>query len=81
MSEELNDQLLVRRQKMNDIRESGLDPFGGKYERTHLSKEILDQYDHLPKEELDPQEVHVQIAGRIMAKRSQGKAGFAIFKI
>lgn len=77
MSEELNDQLLVRRQKMNDIREGGLDPFGGKYERTHLSKEILDQYDHLPKEELDPQEVHVQIAGRIMAKRSQGKAGFA----
>ena len=26
--DELNDQLLVRRQKMEDIRESGLDPFG-----------------------------------------------------
>lgn len=28
MSEELNDQLLVRRQKMNDLREQGIDPFG-----------------------------------------------------
>ena len=26
--EELNDQLLVRRQKINDIRERGMDPFG-----------------------------------------------------
>jgi len=77
MSEELNDQLLVRRQKMQEIRESGLDPFGGKYERTHYTKDILDLYDQIPKEELDPQENQVQIAGRIMAKRSQGKAGFA----
>jgi lysyl-tRNA synthetase class 2 len=77
MSEELNDQLLVRRQKMNDIREQGIDPFGGKYERTHLTKEILSSYDELTKEELDPKEIEVQIAGRIMAKRSQGKAGFA----
>ena len=36
--DELNDQLLVRRQKMEDIRESGLDPFGSRFERTHLSK-------------------------------------------
>ena len=35
--DELNDQLLVRRQKMSSISESGLDPFGGRFERSHLS--------------------------------------------
>lgn len=77
MSEELNDQLLVRRQKMNDLREQGIDPFGKKYERTHLTEEIISLFDAISKEELDSQENEVQIAGRIMAKRGQGKAGFA----
>ena len=43
--DELNDQLLVRRQKMSDIRESGLDPFGSRFERTHLSDDIHTEYD------------------------------------
>ena len=37
--DEMNDQLLVRRQKMKDIRESGLDPFGQRFERTHLTQQ------------------------------------------
>lgn len=77
MSEELNDQLLVRRQKMKNFREAGIDPFGKRYERTHFTSDILTIYDGVPKEELDPQEIEVQIAGRIMTKRGQGKAGFA----
>lgn len=77
MSEELNDQLLVRRQKMKNLREAGIDPFGKRYERTHFTSDILTIYDGVPKEELDPQEIEVQIAGRIMTKRGQGKAGFA----
>jgi lysyl-tRNA synthetase class 2 len=77
MSEELNDQLLVRRQKMNELKEQGIDPFGQKYERTHFTEDILHSYEDVAKEELDPQENEVQIAGRIMAKRGQGKAGFA----
>ncbi|MEK3936372.1 lysine--tRNA ligase [Sporosarcina sp. FSL W7-1349] len=75
--DELNDQLLVRRQKMEDIRESGLDPFGARFERTHLSNEIREQYDQLSKEELDETSHEVVIAGRIMTKRGKGKAGFA----
>ncbi|MDQ0340672.1 lysyl-tRNA synthetase class 2 [Caldalkalibacillus uzonensis] len=77
MSEELNDQLQVRRQKMQALREQGIDPFGHRYDRQDYSQDILDRYDHIPKEELDPQEHEVQIAGRIMTKRGQGKAGFA----
>ncbi len=75
--DELNDQLLVRRQKMEDIRESGLDPFGSRFERTHLSNEIRERYEELSKEELDEAPHEVTIAGRIMTKRGKGKAGFA----
>ncbi|ANU20882.1 lysine--tRNA ligase [Planococcus plakortidis] len=77
MSEELNDQLIVRRQKMQNFREHGLDPFGKRFERTHLSQEIVDQYDQFSKEELEDKSAEVIIAGRIMTKRGKGKAGFA----
>ncbi len=75
--EELNDQLLVRRQKMTDIRESGMDPFGSRFERTHLSTEVKAEFDQFDKEQLEESPKSVTIAGRIMTKRGKGKAGFA----
>lgn len=77
MSEELNDQLLVRREKMQAFRDHGMDPFGGRFERTHLSQEIIEQYGELSKEELEETPHEVIIAGRVMTKRGKGKAGFA----
>ncbi|MCM3318194.1 lysine--tRNA ligase [Rummeliibacillus stabekisii] len=77
VAEELNDQLLVRRQKMDAIKEQGLDPFGGRFERTHLTNEIKEQFANFSKEELEEKEHEVVIAGRIMTKRSKGKVGFA----
>lgn len=75
--DETNDQILVRRQKMSDIRENGLDPFGARFERTHLSDQIIDKYEGLTKEELEEAQPEASIAGRIMTKRGKGKAGFA----
>ena len=75
--EELNDQLLVRRQKMTNIRENGMDPFGSRFERTHLSNEVVAEFDQFSKEELEETLHEVVIAGRIMTKRGKGKAGFA----
>ncbi|MER2115031.1 MAG: lysine--tRNA ligase [Solibacillus isronensis] len=75
--EELNDQLLVRRQKMTDIRENGMDPFGSRFERTHLSNEVIAENEQFDKEQLEENEVPVSLAGRIMTKRGKGKAGFA----
>ncbi|WP_201262088.1 lysine--tRNA ligase [Lysinibacillus parviboronicapiens] len=75
--EELNDQLLVRRQKMTTIRENGQDPFGSRYERTHLSTEVIEQFADQTKEQLEENLQEVIIAGRIMTKRGKGKAGFA----
>lgn len=75
--EELNDQLLVRRQKMTTIRENGQDPFGSRFKRTHLSTEVLEQFSDQSKEQLEENLQEVIIAGRIMTKRGKGKAGFA----
>ncbi|WP_144462651.1 lysine--tRNA ligase [Siminovitchia fortis] len=75
--EELNDQLQVRRDKMISLRESGIDPFGKRFERTELTKDIKDKYEAKTKEELEEMNQSVTIAGRIMTKRGKGKAGFA----
>ena len=82
MTEELNDQMLVRRQKMQDLLDLGIDPFGQKFERTATSKSLKEDWDAFSKEELHDKEAesHVAIAGRIMTKRGKGKAGFAHVK-
>ena len=66
--EELNDQLKVRRDKMNRIQEMGIDPFGKKFERTHLSQEVIQEYADMEKEELEAKNAEVSLAGRIMTK-------------
>ncbi|WP_042453879.1 lysine--tRNA ligase [Neobacillus dielmonensis] len=75
--EELNDQLIVRREKMAAMRENGIDPFGKRYERTHTARDVQKQYGNLEAEELEAKGDSVRLAGRIMTKRGKGKAGFA----
>ena len=75
--EELNDQLLVRREKLHNLREQGIDPFGKRFERTNATNELLSLYGEFSKKELEEKEISVSIAGRIMTKRGKGKAGFA----
>ncbi|MEG1870543.1 MAG: lysine--tRNA ligase [Peptostreptococcaceae bacterium] len=61
---------MIRRQKLADLQAAGKDPFDVyKVERTHSAQEIKDGYDELV-------EKSVIIAGRLMSKRIQGKAGF-----
>ena len=76
MEREFNDQELVRRQKMEDLRAKGIDPFGQAYVRTANSKSIKDEYGACSKEELEVKAVEVSIAGRIMSKRRMGKMCF-----
>ena len=75
--EELNDQLQVRRQKMTTMQEQGMDPFGTRFDRSHLSHEIKEEFEGYTKEQLDETPHEVIAAGRIMTKRGKGKAGFA----
>ncbi len=73
---ELTEQELVRRNKMEDIRSKGIDPFGQRFDRTHNSLEIKTIYADKTNEELEENPVEVKVAGRIMTKRGKGKAGF-----
>ncbi|MBW7477437.1 lysine--tRNA ligase [Paenibacillus oenotherae] len=75
--QELSELLQIRRDKLDELRGLGIDPFGGKYERTHHAKEILDAYEETSKEDLESQAIEVSLAGRIMQKRGMGKAGFS----
>ncbi|MBQ6591685.1 MAG: lysine--tRNA ligase, partial [Solobacterium sp.] len=74
--EQLNDQQTVRREKMNDLRAKGIDPFGQAYHRTHRSGEIRALFGGRTLEELEAEDNRVSIAGRIMTKRRLGKLGF-----
>ena len=66
----VNELLQIRRDKLKELQEAGRDPFViTKYDVTHHSAEIKDQY-----EKLEGQEV--SIAGRLMSKRIMGKASF-----
>ena len=76
--EKLNDQMLVRRQKMDALREQGIDPFGHRFAPDHdISTEIRAKYGNDSEELLAQQQNEVTIAGRMIAKRGSGKASFA----
>ncbi|RDY66523.1 lysine--tRNA ligase [Halobacillus sp. SY10] len=77
MTEELNEHMRVRRDKMNTHREQGIDPFGDKFDRTDYAQDLIEKYDQYTKEELEEKQFPATIAGRIMTKRGKGKAGFA----
>ena len=76
-TEELNDQMLVRREKMDSLREEGIDPFGKRFDRTYNSQELHEKFDDLTKEEIKELGLTASIAGRMMTKRGKGKVGFA----
>ncbi len=67
---QLNDLLLARRRKMDALRERGIEPFGRKFEASHFSADIADNFDAMEGRE-------VTIAGRLVSIRSHGKALFA----
>ncbi len=60
----------VRLDKLGELRDLGIDPFGSRFERDSSAQKIQDDF-----AALDGQTV--RIAGRIMSKRRHGKAGFA----
>lgn len=78
--ESLNDQMLARRQKADELREAGMDPFGHRFDRTHDAAELHALYDDATAEDLEKAQHEVQIAGRMMTKRRSGKISFADIK-
>ena len=73
---ELNDQELIRRQKVEKLKEMNIDPFGQAFDRTDWSLDIRKKIEGLSHEEVEALNLHVSIAGRIMFIRKMGKASF-----
>lgn len=67
----------LRREKLNQITALGQQTYPNQYIATHTIPEIWAQHREATAEELETNRVEVSIAGRIMAIRGQGKAGFA----
>lgn len=77
---EFTEQELVRREKLEKIRELGIDPFGHKYPVTDFSMDIKNKYAGMSHDDLEKENVVVQVAGRIMFIRKMGKASFFSIK-
>jgi lysyl-tRNA synthetase, class II len=73
---DLNEQQQIRLAKAEELREMGVDPFGKRYERTHTAQAIHDLFGTDDHDTLQEKNASVSIAGRIVLKRRQGKAGF-----
>jgi lysyl-tRNA synthetase class 2 len=67
----------LRRQKLQQIEALGQKTYPTRYDFSHTVPQILAEYSPLTGEDLERHRVDVRVAGRIMALRLMGKAGFA----
>lgn len=68
---EINEQMQNRIDKMHKIEEHGWRPFGRRFEWTHRSADVKEQFEALAEAEAE-----VKLAGRVMAIRGHGKTCF-----
>ncbi|OSZ78606.1 lysine--tRNA ligase [Chitinophagaceae bacterium IBVUCB1] len=77
MQATLSEQEVVRREKLSELEQLGINPYPAPlYEITHTAKEIKDNYT----EENKADYKQVSVAGRIMSVRDMGKANFAVLQ-
>jgi lysyl-tRNA synthetase, class II len=67
----------LRQEKLKQIEALGQRAYPTKYELTHTGAAVLANYSDKTAEQLESPRVNVRVAGRIMAIRLMGKAGFA----
>ena len=67
----------LRREKLKQIEALGQRAYPNRYDSTHTIPEILASHSDKTAEQLEQNRVQVRVAGRIMANRLMGKAGFA----
>ncbi|EPH08780.1 lysine--tRNA ligase [Facklamia hominis] len=75
---EVNDQILVRRDKMKEMAQAGVNPFAAGFEKEDYSQDLIEKYQDKSKESFEEEaQIMTSVAGRIVSKRGKGKAGFA----
>lgn len=72
--EETNDLMRQRKDKLEEIRKAGIDPYPHQYAPTHTTENIRVEFEEVTE---TPDETNrVTVAGRIMTKRDHGKSSF-----
>ena len=68
--------LKIRIEKLERLREAGVEPYPTRYEYTHTAGEVHDEFGGLSMEALETEKREVRVCGRIMSLRVMGKASF-----
>ena len=71
-----NKLIAERREKLAAIRAKGGVAFPNDFKPTHRAADLVARYGQMTNEELEPQDVQVSVGGRMMLKRTMGKASF-----
>ena len=77
---EFTEQELVRREKLNNLKDLGLDPFGHVFKRDSYAADLKEKYKDIEHEEFENMDDTATVAGRIMFIRKMGKASFFTIK-
>jgi len=75
--EDQNDQFIQRLKKTDELKASGVDPFGRRFDPTDTAGALTEKYAAASRETLEGGAVACRLAGRIVALRRFGKAAFA----
>jgi lysyl-tRNA synthetase, class II len=72
-----NEQIQVRKQKLEALRAEGINPYGSSYEVRDRAYDILKRHGTMTHDELAAANIRCRLAGRLVALRRFGKAAFA----
>lgn len=74
---EINELIEQRIKKLEELRQSGIEPFGGSFYAEDHASDLLSKFSSATKETLEADPVSCSLAGRIISMRDFGKAAFA----
>jgi lysyl-tRNA synthetase class 2 len=78
--DELNEQRQQRIKKLDLLREAGVAPYGSRFEVKDRAGQLLTLHGEKTKETLEQEKASCTLAGRVVALRRFGKAGFAVLQ-
>ena len=78
--DELNEQRQQRIKKSEQLREAGVAPYGGRFEVKDRAGQLIKLHGEKTKEVLEQEQISATFAGRVVALRRFGKAGFAVLQ-
>ena len=76
--EERSDQSQQRLKKIDELRQLGIEPYGGRFDRADRTHTIRERYDKTDRQTLDQMPVSCTLAGRLTGLRRFGKASFGV---